>query len=379
MRSSAKWPVDYEEELQSAHPSRPATSGSTGTSTLRNMRNPAPLMFAGLPPAPRRRKFFLIGFLAQTILFAILIKTGVLNPPAAVKKALGEYVTLVAPAPTTYMPPKQVLPPPPVIARTNVPPPLAPPAQVVPPPKPRAPQVLEKPRPVETPKVATSRPAPQLPKTEKKIVTGSFSTGSTAKPNSTLPVEKVQTGGFGDPSGVVPSPKGSDKSKLAQVGSFDLPTGSGQGNGSGGSKGAVAIVASAGFGNGIATSTPSNGPGGGVHAGGFGDMGSSAAPSAPAHHSDPAQGKLIPAEITSKPNPVYTDEARRLKIEGEVLLKVNFTVSGRVEILGVVRGLGHGLDEAAVRAAEGMRFKPAVRDGKPVNSMATVHVLFQLT
>ena len=378
MRSSAKWPVDYEEELQLAHPSR--TTGSAGTSNLRSMRNPAPPLFTGLPPAPRRRKFFLISFVAQAILLAILIKTGVLNPPAAVKKALGDYVTLVAPAPSTYMPPpKTIVAPPPVIARTQIPPPVAPLAQVVPPPKAPAPQVVEKPRPVETPKVAASLPAPQLPKTEKKVMTGTFSTGSTAKPNSTLPVQKVQTGGFGDPSGVVPNPNGSDKSKLAQVGSFDLPTGSGQGNGSGGSKGAVAVVASAGFGNGIATDTPSKGPGGGVHAGGFGDMAASAVPTAPAHHSDPAQGKLTPAEITSKPNPVYTEEARRLKIEGEVLLKVNFTVSGKVEVLWVVRGLGHGLDEAAVRAAEGMRFKPAMRDGKPVDSMATVHVLFQLT
>ncbi len=378
MHSSAKWPVDYEEELQPAHPSR--STGSARSGNLRSMRNPAPPLFAGLPPAPRRRKFFLISFVAQAILLAILIKTGVLNPPAAVKKALGDYVTLVAPAPSTYMPPpKTVVAPPPVIARTQVPPPVAPPTQVVPPPKAPAPRVVEKPRPVETPKVATSLPAPQRPKTEKKIVTGMFSTGSKAKPDSTLPAQKVQTGGFGDPSGVVPNPKATDNSKLAQVGSFDLPTGSGQGNGSGGSKGAVAVVASAGFGNGIATNTPSKGPGGGVHAGGFGDMAGTAAPAAPARHSDSAQGKLIPAEITSKPNPVYTEEARRLKIEGEVLLKVNFTVSGKVEVLGVVRGLGHGLDEAAVRAAEGMRFKPAMRDGKPVDSMATVHVLFQLT
>jgi len=370
MRASAKWPVDFEEELQ------PVPAGS---SNLVSMRSPAPPMFAGLPPSPRRRKFFLISFLAQTIIFAILIKTGVLNPPAQVKKALGEYVTLVAPSPSTYTAPKPVVAPPPVIARTNVPPPIAPPAPVVQAPKAPPPQVVEKPRPVETPKVASSIPATQLPKApEKKITTGMFSTGSSAKPNSSLPVAKVQTGGFGDPSGVVPSPKGDDKSKLAQVGSFDLPTGSGTGNGIGGNRGAVAVVASAGFGNGIATSTPSKGPGGGVHAGGFGDMAASAAPAA-AHQAQPAQGKLTPAEILSKPNPVYTEEARRLKIEGEVLLKVNFTVSGKVEVLGVVRGLGHGLDEAAVRAAEGMRFKPALRDGKPVDSMATVHVLFQLT
>src|SRR5690349_4354421 len=134
MRSSAKWPVDYEEELESTRGPRHMTDAASGRGSLHHMPNPAPPLFAGLPPAPRRRKFFLISFVAQTILFAILIETGVLNPPAAVKKALGEYVTLVAPAPTVYTPaPKPVAaPPPPAIARTNVPPPVAPPQQVVP-------------------------------------------------------------------------------------------------------------------------------------------------------------------------------------------------------------------------------------------------------
>ena len=44
----------------------------------------------------------------------------------------------------------------------------------------------------------------------------------------------------------------------------------------------------------------------------------------------------------------------------------------------VVRGLGHGLDEAAITAANKMRFKPALRNGQPVDSTAVVHVVFQL-
>jgi len=43
-----------------------------------------------------------------------------------------------------------------------------------------------------------------------------------------------------------------------------------------------------------------------------------------------------------------------------------------------VRGLGHGLDESALRAAQQIKFKPAQRDGRPVDSSATVHILFQL-
>jgi hypothetical protein len=44
----------------------------------------------------------------------------------------------------------------------------------------------------------------------------------------------------------------------------------------------------------------------------------------------------------------------------------------------VVRGLGHGLDEAAINAANKIRFKPALRSGTPVDSTAVVHVTFQL-
>jgi TonB family protein len=83
-------------------------------------------------------------------------------------------------------------------------------------------------------------------------------------------------------------------------------------------------------------------------------------------------------EITFKPNPVYTEEARSLKLEGEVLLEVSFSATGTLHVNRVVRGLGHGLDEAAVAAANKIRFKPALRYGQPVDSTAVVHVTFQM-
>jgi TonB family protein len=83
-------------------------------------------------------------------------------------------------------------------------------------------------------------------------------------------------------------------------------------------------------------------------------------------------------EILHKPAPQYTEEARKLHIQGEVLLDVVFAASGELEIVKVVRGLGHGLDEAAVRAAERVRFKPATKEGKPIDSKATLHIVFQL-
>jgi TonB family protein len=83
-------------------------------------------------------------------------------------------------------------------------------------------------------------------------------------------------------------------------------------------------------------------------------------------------------EITSKPNPAYTQEARQLKLEGEVLIEVVFGANGQLRVNRVIRGLGHGLDESALAAANMMRFRPAMRNGVPVDSTAVVHVEFRL-
>ena len=94
---------------------------------------------------------------------------------------------------------------------------------------------------------------------------------------------------------------------------------------------------------------------------------------------EPAAGKPdTPVEIVSKPRPTYTEEARRLKIEGEVVLEVVFVSTGQLRVLGVLQTLGHGLDEAAIAAARSIEFKPARRDGKPVDHAARLHILFQL-
>jgi TonB family protein len=166
---------------------------------------------------------------------------------------------------------------------------------------------------------------------------------------------------------------------IASLGSFDLPVGPGAGNGTGGAHGARGTVAGAGFGDGSAAATRSNGKDADsrtVRQGGFGDAQASE-PAAAAKKR--AQGPPdTPVEIISKPRPDYTEEARKLKLEGEVLLKVLFTASGEVRVLDVVRGLGHGLDETAVRAAQQIRFKPAARNGQPMDSTATVHILYQL-
>ena len=174
-------------------------------------------------------------------------------------------------------------------------------------------------------------------------------------------------------------PEKASNAKLtaAKLGSFDLPEGAGTGNGTGGAKGIKGTIASAGFGNGVAQPGQGDGRrnGQGVQASGF-------AAQQVATNADTAlagnSANTFPVEIVFKPKPVYTDEARKLQLEGEVLLEVMFGANGELKVNRVVRGLGHGLDEAAVTAANRIKFKPAQRNGSAVDSTAIVHVMFQL-
>jgi TonB family protein len=214
------------------------------------------------------------------------------------------------------------------------------------------------------------------------VKTNTFSSGSSATPTMAAAPQKVQTGGFGDPNGVPAQDNHGRPVTIAQAGSFDMPMGPGYGNGTGGAHGARGVVASAGFGNGIATgdgsgSVSGSRGNGAVRQAGFGDGGVTT--SAPQHvaSAEPVI-KTVPAEIIFKPKPVYTDEGRKLGVEGEVLLDVVFASNGQIRVVKVVRGLGHGLDESAIHAAEKMQFKPALRNGQPADFEAVVHVVFQL-
>jgi TonB family protein len=210
------------------------------------------------------------------------------------------------------------------------------------------------------------------------VHTGQF--GSSATPTVNAPIQKVQTGGFGDPNGIPGQGKPNAHLVAANTGSFDLPPGAGTGNGAGGAKGIKGTIASAGFGNGIAQAGQgdgrSNGRGATVQTAGFSTQQFTQGGSKPQQaESGPA---TTPVEIISKPNPVYTEEARRLRLEGEVLLEVLFAANGQLRVNRVVRGMGHGLDDAAVSAANKMRFKPAQHYNQPIDSTAIVHVVFQL-
>ncbi len=101
-------------------------------------------------------------------------------------------------------------------------------------------------------------------------------------------------------------------------------------------------MASTGFGNGIAV-PPTGGSSGATRLGkGWRLLGSSKrSRCAQAKQSEEAPA-VQPVSIISKPNPVYSDEARKLGIEGDVLVDVVFLASGTVQVNHVVKGLGHG-------------------------------------
>jgi protein TonB len=79
------------------------------------------------------------------------------------------------------------------------------------------------------------------------------------------------------------------------------------------------------------------------------------------------------------PDPKFSEEARKAKYQGTVLLRVIITADGKAQNIRVVKGLGLGLDEQAVEAVRGWVFKPAIGPaGKPVATETTIEVTFRL-
>ncbi len=228
----------------------------------------------------------------------------------------------------------------------------------------------------EAAKIETKDNGPKRPKEDVK--TGLMaSTGSAAPATVKAPVDKVQTGGFGDPNGMPGKGDPNHATNVNRLGSPALPGGEGYGNGTGGKEGIRGTVASSGFGNGVAT-PPAGGSGkkGTVVASGFSDA--AAATEAPKKKTQAGGPADTPIVIVDKPRPEYTAEGRSLKIEGDVVLDLVFLANGSIQINRVVSGLGHGLDEAATRAAQQIKFKPAKRESEPVDFPARVRIEFRL-
>ena len=288
--------------------------------------------------------------------------------------------------------------------------PVAPPPPPPPPPKVRA--KAPEPKPIEEPKLSPKQPhifvqqkafqpqirqldvkAPELtketvfeaklntpingpkrPKDEVKV--NNMGTGSAAPATVNLPVNKVQTGGFGEPNGLPGKGNPNKTTNINRLGSPALPGGPGYGNGTGGDKGVRGTVASTGFGNGIANPPPSGGKHGKVQSGGFADA--TVADNTPKKKAASGDAPTTMVDILDKPHPQYSAEGRTLRLEGDVVLDLVFQADGTVQVNQVISGLGHGLDEAAVRAAQQIKFKAAKRDGQPVDFPARVRIEFRL-
>jgi len=320
------------------------------------MNSQASELTLGLLPEPRARwGRFVVSYGFQSavtllIVIAALVRPAILTMPVHDYHFIG-LVNTPPPVPQKPAPLRNL--PAPKIAQMVTPRPEAL----------RVPAEITRPKPkplpdVQAPKVTMAASKQMLPDAKaviprQLVKTNVFSTGSSATPTIAAAPQNVQTGGFGDPNGVPASDTHGRPVTIAQAGSFDLPGGPGYGNGTGGAHGVRGVVASAGFGSGVATGDNSgtvSASRGTVRQGGFGDADVIKTPTPKSAVSEPV--RTVPAEIIFKPRPAYTEEGRQLKVEGEVLIDVVFTANGQIKVMKVVQGLGHGLDESAVRAGE---------------------------
>jgi TonB family protein len=318
-----------------------------------------------------------IGYVTQIFLVSILLLIRLLVPMKLVPPSFPMEVTWLTPAVPSRAPePEPVKQAP------------APPRATLLAAAPTSSGHLELP-PVEAPPVLSARPAmePTLPAAPSRVPTlapqpklGTFATSQLPGAPAALPPSKLQTGGFGDPNGLPGAGPGNGRLIAARVGAFDLPKGEGYGNGTSGSQGVPGRVASSGFSQTAPISAAAArmrlGQGQTIAHSGFGDVVPvlSIRP-IPAQTAGPP---VSPAVVTSKPNPAYTDEARRLRIEGEVVMEVMFPKTGKPQVLHIFEKLGHGLDESAITAVTKIEFKPAQQAGSPVDSKAMVRVVFKL-
>jgi TonB family protein len=135
--------------------------------------------------------------------------------------------------------------------------------------------------------------------------------------------------------------------------------------------------------SGIASNGP--GSGGGIGYGPGGGVGSGSGPGyGPGHGGNMGGGAyrigggVSPPSVILKVEPEYSEEARKAKFQGTVILFVVVDEKGNPRELKVIRPLGLGLDQKAIEAVEKWKFRPGMKDGKPVAVQATIEVNFRL-
>jgi TonB family protein len=281
-------------------------------------------------------------------------------------------------------------PPPPIKIKVpdlpKMPPPPTPPKIVLdeqriqmPKPKPPEPKAIQMETKVAMPVVKEAKPAVILAPQPKAALTAAMPAQNNTVKASTAPVH------LGETFGATPNPNATRPATIAAIGN---PYGGNQGP-------AVAphgVVGSAGIGNGLHSGSNAGVVGKVASAGipgatgtgnaSYGKVGSAGIPTQVAQAPVPVKQTVAPAqtnlEVLSKPPVQYTSEARQLRVQGDVVLRVTFLASGQIVVQGVIHGLGHGLDEEARRVASQIRFRPATRDGRPVDLTTNIVITFQL-
>lgn len=304
-------------------------------------------------------------------------------PMPSAARELTFFAVLSAPDPSLIFPLKP-LPLPAAVKEPPKIPEIVPPALEPPPiPEKRADEIKPvEPKPPEPRHEDPAKVEPPKP----TVTVGAFESGA-ATARTVEPVRTVENAGFDAPMatglGI--------KTRSASVGAFDQAASGATASGTARSRvvtdggfgtattSALAqprtrVLADTGFGASRAEAAPASRPRQEVQTTDF-----DAKPAPKTTAAAPREPRIdVQLEILSKPTPAYTDEARTLKIEGDVLLDVQFAASGEIRVLRVVRGLGHGLDESACRAAQGIRFKPAQSAGHAIDFRTTVHIVFRL-
>jgi TonB family protein len=232
------------------------------------------------------------------------------------------------------------------------------------------------------PVVKAAKPAVVLQPQPKAALTAAMPAQSTQVRPSTAPVHLGQT------FGVTPNPNATRPATVAAIGNeyggmqgpATAPhgvvgsTGIGNGVKSGSNAGVVGKVASAGIPGATGTSTGSTYGNAKVASAGIPAVTTAAV----AQPTLPVAASASTLDLLSIPDGQYTPEAKQLRVQGDVVLRVTFTANGHVLVQGVVHGLGHGLDEEARRVATLIKFRPATRNGQAVDLTTNIKIKFQL-
>ncbi len=131
---------------------------------------------------------------------------------------------------------------------------------------------------------------------------------------------------------------------------------------------------------------PSDGPGtgGGIGAGDQGGIGNHKGPGYGSRDGGGVEfngsigGGVIAPVVLYKVDPEFSEEARKAKYQGTVVLAIEVGEDGGAHAFRIIQSLGLGLDEKAIEAVSKWKFKPAMRNGKPVRAPATIQVNFRL-